>query len=79
MYDLKIFGRNLKRYRCFRGLTQEDLAKKVGITKDTVSKIELGKQKNFGLKYLILICELLDVTIEELFVRDAKVKYYDAK
>lgn len=75
MYDLKIFGRNLKRYRCFRGLTQEDLAKKVGISKDTISKIEVGKQKNFGLKHLILICELLDVTIEQLFVKDPKVKY----
>lgn len=75
MYDLAIFGRNLKRYRQFRGLTQDDLAAKVGLSKDTISKIEIAKQPNVGLTYVILICQELDVKIEELFIKDPKFKY----
>lgn len=75
MYDLRILGRNLKRWRQFRGLTQEELAKKVGITKDTISKIELGKQENPGLKYLILISQELNVELEQLFMDDPEEKF----
>jgi len=75
MYNLAILGKNLKRYRCFRGLTQEELAAKVGLTKYTISNVEVAKQKNFGLKHVISICQVLDVKIEELFTWDPKVKY----
>lgn len=75
MYDLKIFGKNLKRYRQFRGLTQEDLAIKVGISKDTISRLEINKAGRFGLEHLISICEILDVKIEELFFEDPQIKY----
>jgi len=61
---------NLKRLRQFKGLTKEVLAKKVGLTKDTISKIELGKQENIGFKYLISICRELDIAIEELFIKN---------
>jgi len=64
------FANNLKRLRQYRGLTQEELAKKVGLTKDTISKIELGKQENVGFKYLISICRELDIRIEELFIKN---------
>jgi len=75
MYNLAIFGKNLQRYRQFRGLTQSDLAAKVGLNKDTISKIELAKHRNMGFKYVILICKELDVKIEKLFTKDPKVKY----
>lgn len=75
MYNLTIFGKNLKRYRQFCRLTQEDLATKVGITKDTISKVEVAKAPRFGLKHLVLICEILDVKIEELFFEDPQIKY----
>lgn len=74
MYDLRILGQNLKRYRQFCGLTQEELAKKVGLTKDTISKIELGKQKNPGLKYLAAISQELDLNLAELFMADPEEK-----
>jgi len=74
MSERAILEKNIKRYRLFKGLTQEDLAKKVGLTKDTISKIELGKQGNLGMKYLILIQEELDVTMGELFMRDPEEK-----
>ena len=75
MYDLTIFGKNIKRYRQWRGLTQEDLAAKVGLTKYTISNVEVAKQKNFGLKHVIAICEALNVKIQELFDEDPECKY----
>ena len=74
MYDLKILGRNIKRYRQLKGLMQQELAKKVGLTKDTISKVELGKQENIGVKYLILIQEELDVAMQELFMEHHEEK-----
>jgi len=68
----KTLAFNLKRLRQFKGLTQEELAKKVGLTKDTISKIELGKQENVGFKYLISICKELGIGIEELFIKNSK-------
>jgi len=74
MYDLKILGRNVKRSRQLKGLTQEELAKKVGLTKDTISKIERAKQENIGMRYLILIQEELDIAMEELFMVDPEAR-----
>lgn len=37
------FGRNLKKFREQRGITQDALAEELGITKATVSKYEHGK------------------------------------
>jgi len=71
MKEKQALAFNLKRLRQAKGLTQEALAKKVGLTEDTISKIELGKQKNIGLKYLSLICRELNISIEELLMEDA--------
>jgi len=68
MSEKETLAFNLKRLRQFKGLTQEDLAKKIGLTKDTISKIELGKQENVGFKYLTSICRELDVGLEEMFM-----------
>ena len=72
MREKEILAYNLKRLRQFKGLKQKDLAKKVGLTKDTISKIELAKQENVGLKYLISICRELDIAIEELFIKESR-------
>jgi len=74
MSERAILEKNVKRYRQLKGLTQEELAKKVGLTKDTISKIERGKQKNLGMKYLILIQEELDITMSELFMENPEEK-----
>jgi len=49
-----------------------ELGLRVELTKDTISKLELGKQENIGLKYLISICRVLEVELEALFIKDAK-------
>jgi len=74
MDEKKILGKNIKRLRQVKGLTQKDLAKKVGLTKDTISKIERGEQENVGSKYLISICRELNVTMEELFMEHPEEK-----
>lgn len=73
MNELKTIGGNLRRLRLSSGLTQADLSQKVGLTKDTISKIELGKQKNIGIKHLISICQVLDVGLERLFIKGANL------
>ncbi|MBA7616878.1 hypothetical protein ES703_24180 [subsurface metagenome] len=68
--EREILARNVKRYRQVKGLKQSDLAAKVGLTSDTISKIETGKQENVGSKYLILISRELDVELFQLFMAD---------
>jgi len=72
--DIKILGKNLKRYRQFKGFTQEQLATKVGLTKNIISKIETAKQEieDIDIKYIISISRELDIGIEELFLKDPK-------
>ena len=40
---LKKFGKNLKRYRLDRGLTQEELSEKIQAHQTYIGKLELGK------------------------------------
>jgi len=72
MNEREILAKNLRQYRQVKGLTQKDLAAKIGLSKDTISKIETSKQNNVGLKYLVSICRHLDISIEQLFLEDPK-------
>jgi len=71
---IKILGKNLKRYRQFKGFTQEQLATKVGLTKNIISKIETANQEieDIDIKYIILISRELDIGIGKLFHKDSK-------
>jgi len=68
MEERESLATNLKRFRLSKDLTQKQLAERVGLSQDSISKIELGRYKNPGLKYLTLICRELDVAIEELLM-----------
>jgi len=72
MNEREILGKNLRGFRQLKGLRQKELAKAVGLSMDTISKIELGKQENIGIKYLFLISRELDVGIEQLFLENPK-------
>jgi len=73
MNDLEILATNLKGYRQFKGLSQKQLAVAVGLSPDTISKIELGKQGNIGIRYLIAICRTLDIQLQELFMEASSI------
>ena len=55
-------------------LSQEDLAQRVGVTRQTIGMIEAGKY-NPTLNLCIAICKALDKTLDELFwEEDEKIK-----
>ena len=57
---------NLKRYRRDKNLSQEELAKKAGVTYSTLIKIESGNNKNPTVKTLQQIAKALEVTLDDL-------------
>ncbi|MCC0645677.1 helix-turn-helix transcriptional regulator [Clostridioides difficile] len=60
---------NLKKYRQLKELTQEQLAEKVGVRRETIMRLETGKY-NPSLKLAIDISRIVDAPIEELFIFD---------
>lgn len=62
----KSIGKRIKYLREKKGLTQEKLAEKAGLSLDFIGKIEVSINKP-GLKSLIKIANALDVHLKELF------------
>ncbi len=58
----------LKSARVAKDMTQDDLAKAIGVTRQTIGLIELGKY-NPTLNLCLQICWALDVTLDEIFWR----------
>lgn len=58
---------NIKLERIKLDLTQKKLAKKVGISHVTLSKIEKGNYENLTFKTMRKLAEALDTTVQELF------------
>ena len=58
---------NLKKYRLLKDLTQEQLAEKVGVRRETIMRLEAGKY-NPSLKLAIDISRVVEVPIEEIFI-----------
>lgn len=56
----------LKMARIEHDLSQEELAKKVGVSRQTIGLIEMGKY-NPSLNLCIAICKNLNRTLDELF------------
>ena len=60
------FGKNLKRYRKDAGLTQEQLAEKIGIHPTYVGKLEIGKS-NPSTIMLFKITRALKIKLPDIF------------
>lgn len=60
---------NLKKYRQLKGLTQEELAKIVGVRRETIMRLESAKY-NPSLKLAIDISRAVEAPIEEIFIFD---------
>lgn len=58
--------KKLKLARIEKELTQDQLAEKVGVTRQTISLIELGKY-NPSLNLCIKISKVLDKTLNDIF------------
>ncbi len=60
---------NLKVVRAEKGLSQNELAKMVGVSRQTISSIETG-QFNPTAKLALILCIALDKRFEDLFYFD---------
>ena len=59
----------IKEFRARHNLTQEDLAKKVGVRRETIVFLEKGKY-NPSLQLAHDVAKALDTTLDELFIFD---------
>lgn len=59
-------NKKMKIARIEKDLSQEQLADKIGVTRQTISMIEAGKF-NPSLQLCISICRALDKTLNDLF------------
>lgn len=59
----------IKEYRVRHGLTQAELAREVGVRRETIVFLEKGKY-NPSLKLAYDVAKVLGATIEELFIFD---------
>ena len=66
MIDKLVLKNNLKKTRMEKGLSQQDLADMVGVSRNTISSIETG-QFSPTAKLALVICIALEKKFEELF------------
>lgn len=66
MESTLILKNRLKEARIKKGLSQMELAKIVGVSRNTISSIETG-QFNPTAKLALILCIALDTTFEKLF------------
>ena len=69
MNDELILKNRLKEARNEKGLSQSQLAKLVGVSRNTISSIETG-QFNPTAKLALILCIALDKKFEDLFYFD---------
>lgn len=61
-----VLKNNLKEIRKEKGLSQAELAKTVGVSRNTISSIETG-QFNPTAKLALILCIALDKKFEDIF------------
>ncbi|MBP3039298.1 helix-turn-helix transcriptional regulator [Bacillaceae bacterium Marseille-Q3522] len=59
------WGRRIRAFRKLKGYTQEQFAKKLGISVSILGEMERGNRLPTTLQ-MIHVCESLDISIEEL-------------
>ena len=66
MVDKKRITNNLKALREERGIKQNFIAEKLGVTQNYYSQIENG-HRNPQLNHLLILRDLFDVSLDEIF------------
>lgn len=59
-------GKNIKKYREIKQLSQEKLAEKVDLSREYITRVE-GGQKFLSLRKVFLVADILEVKIKDLF------------
>ena len=77
-YHLQLikFGLNVAYYRKLANLTQEELAEKANVARNTITKIErTGVVQGMSLNTIFSLSEALDVPLKDLFdFKDSKTE-----
>ncbi len=68
-YIYVIVGKNIRRIRKQKGLTQTELADLIGYNEGTISNIENSSYQTFSLEFVYIISKKLKVPMEE-FIKD---------
>lgn len=76
--DKKEFGKNLRKWRKLRGITQEQLAFDSGTTAQTISAYECGAAIP-GFNTLTKLTNSLDISLAQLFAYDSSYLTIDDK
>lgn len=63
------FSEKLKNFRNLRGLTQEDIAKQLQVSRQAVSKWENGLNEP-DIMTIVQLCDILEVSLDELLRDD---------
>ena len=66
-----VFSNNLKDQRIKHNLTQQQLADKVGVTRQAISHYE-NDIRNINLDILVALAKILDVRIDDLITKEAE-------
>ena len=61
---------NVKFARINKNLTQEELCRLIGISRNRLSAIENGNFKSLNYEVMIKLSDALDVSVQELFFND---------
>lgn len=64
--NLKLLANNIKKYRKQKGLSQNQLAESLGISREHLAKLETTK-RCISLKLLFKLSDVLNVSLKELF------------
>ena len=65
MYDSSLLGENIRKYRRIAGLTQSELAEKLFLTAQNISKWETGKSLPDS-SLMLSLCDILGITVNDL-------------
>ena len=65
MFDTKKFGAYLAAKRKYMGMKQSDLAKKLNLTRQSISKYETGEAFP-DISIIIKLADIFEITIDEL-------------
>ncbi len=69
-YIYVIVGKNIRRIRKEKGLTQVQLADLIGYDSGTISNIENSSYQTFSLEFIYVISKKLNVPMSEFFVEE---------
>ena len=67
------FGKRIRNYRRSKGWSQEELANKIGVTKEDINNREIGENTP-DVEYIELMSKVFGVSIEDLLTKNPKVR-----